>query len=767
MTTKELLKGCDVHFDRMDLNDLTYKAPLTPLPQFYPVRVPQWAEADASTPENGMLDLLRKYAPLARNQKVDGPCTGYALAAMINYLKWSRCWRRQVLSAVPLDNEDIPSPSPDDAVSPEMLYQLARHFETGRPSNPDPAKDYELGSKPKAAMKGWHKFGVCLEKHWPKPLHTKGFKLGDEWRNSAGHCTMAAYYRVWDTFNQRTRICDIQAAIYESGAVYVSGKINLENWNKLKHDGKQPETVPTIAIDTNRPQIHAYTFVGFDPVGFILLNSWGENFGYHGFARLPYEEWINSGEDAWVASLGVPFAPGKSGGADVTRESKAGVVSRSRAFGAPDPVLVAGRGAWTEEEAYHHSLIFNDYGGPLNRLVDQSDGKTAIHELFHNRVIEHFGQKKNAAVATTKKQLTDIVIFAQSGLEREEHALRRAAVLGPVFYKNGIYPIFVSAEGGFMEPLGQLLLTGLHMKKSVLGEDMDKALQAIRDAWVNAPGRVSEGRDQQLEGICQRLVRPLWTQFKQTTAVAADLGGALYQLAAKIEDAVANPVLGRSTGIHLVGHSAGAIVLGHLLARLHSLRVKVETCTLMAPACSIDFALEHFVGVATPRSKKNQHVTLKKNSLWIHMLSDEFERKGIVGGVYGKSLLYLMSRALEDQHRTPLLGMEEAWRTKPEEAESIFGYAGALSIKEWKKSLWGKYEPVNNDEVVINHKRRRFEAVVHNEQQIRVSASGEQVNAAHELFDNNADLIEQTIKRILKMDQTEELAHRVQTLKGF
>ena len=51
--------------------------------------------------------------------------------------------------------------------------------------------------------------------------------------------------------------------------------------------------------------------------------------------------------------------------------------------------------------------------------------------------------------------------------------------------------------------------------------------------------------------------------------------------------------------------------------------------------------------------------------------------------IYGKSLLYLVSRALETVHKMPLLGMENAWRSKLPRDE--LWHAGTIeSVERWQ-----------------------------------------------------------------------------------
>ncbi len=108
--------------------------------------------------------------------------------------------------------------------------------------------------------------------------------------------------------------------------------------------------------------------------------------------------------------------------------------------------------------------------------------------------------------------------------------------------------------------------------------------------------------------------------------------------------------------LHVMGHSAGAIALGHMLAALAArkaegrdagLHDRLTTAHLYAPACSVPFA--------TARYARNEHVMQR---LHLDVLSDTVERKDNVAAVYRKSLLYFVSNALEADLRLPILGME-------------------------------------------------------------------------------------------------------------
>jgi len=127
----------DARPDRLDLRDLPYRPPVENLPPIYPT-------------DDEVKRLLPGYlqAGLILDQKNEGACTGFGLAAVINFLRWLEAGERsQQVSA-------------KDVVSPRMLYHLARFYDEW------PGEDYE-GSSCRGALKGWHRHGVCLETLWP------------------------------------------------------------------------------------------------------------------------------------------------------------------------------------------------------------------------------------------------------------------------------------------------------------------------------------------------------------------------------------------------------------------------------------------------------------------------------------------------------------------------------------------------------------------------------------------------------------------------
>jgi hypothetical protein len=110
----------------------------------------------------------------------------------------------------------------------------------------------------------------------------------------------------------------------------------------------------------------------------------------------------------------------------------------------------------------------------------------------------------------------------------------------------------------------------------------------------------------------------------------------------------------RNVDVHLVGHSAGAIFHSYLLERLAAFGVAVKTMALLAPAVRVDlFAAKVLPRLGAGRSGAR---------LALFNLTNKRELDDSTA-LYRKSLLYLVSRALEPlpagKSEAPILGMEK------------------------------------------------------------------------------------------------------------
>ena len=93
---------------------------------------------------------------------------------------------------------------------------------------------------------------------------------------------------------------DRASAIVASAAVH-DGWLQPAEWTR---DG---QTMYVIEKAANARPLggHAFCIVGYNEVGFLIQNSWGAQWGRNGFATLPYDDWLESAYDAWVARPGV------------------------------------------------------------------------------------------------------------------------------------------------------------------------------------------------------------------------------------------------------------------------------------------------------------------------------------------------------------------------------------------------------------------------------------------------------------------------------
>jgi papain like protease len=664
-------RGLDARPDRLDLRDFPYHPPVTSLPAVYPS-------------DEGLAEITAKYlqAGMVLNQGREGACTGFGLAAVVNYLLWDRS-----ASYAPSDKR----------VSPRMLYHLAQFYDEW------PGAGY-TGSSCRGALKGWHRHGVTLESLWPYVVGQPNRPLAG-WDTDAVTRPLGVYYRV-----DRQSVVEMQAAIYQTGAIYVSASVH-GGWSAIKRQGG-PVThaaLPVIKFNPKRTGGHSFALIGYNDRGFLVQNSWGVGWGASGLAILTYEDWVVNGSDSWVVGIGVPKAVTET----ATGEQLAAPSYFVSGPGKP-PWLWQVQAArtspqrtiWSEQEAGGHNIVLGNDGWVIHRMATSIDVADNVALVCRERPRQWF---RNSAKPDGVHRLA---IYAHGGLNDEGTSLKRLRTFGPYFVGNDIYPLFITWKSGWNEILGDVLL--------------DQA-----NKWLGGPpapsrglfDNLTEATDRALEALLRdTLVKSMWTEMKENVNDATSTGRGLDLLARQI--ALLYRDLGGQLEIHLMGHSAGGYVCGSLVSRLRRSRIPVKSCTLFAPACGLDFALRTFKPAI-------EGGWLPASGFRIHVLSERREQDDSVGP-YRKSLLYLVSRALDPWHKTPLLGLAAA--SDPAHATTEYWHPQALSqVREWQAFFGAQPQPNGTLNILAD---------------AQVSTGTHRIRSDHSCFDNSVEILGSSLKAI-------------------
>ena len=719
----------DARPDRLDIRDRAYLPRVFNLPLAYP---------DNTVIKSKIAAYIK--AGMVLNQGEDGACTGFGLAAVINYLFWLR--ETSIKEA-----------------SPRMIYHLAQIYDEWA------GEDY-LGSSCRGALKGWHKHGVCSRELWPYTVSKSGkvppFEAPrDGWQKDALSRALGVYYRI-----DKTAITDMQAAIVEIGAIYVSSKIHqgwaLEDHGKISKTFSSLTQLPVISWNTENTGNHAFALIGYTDQGFVVQNSWGKEWGSQGFAILTYDDWLINGSDAWTVSLGVPVRYVDA--VNRTRAEKelapqanipAGAAFRaSGSAQIPNTAISAskaGQASLNGDQAYSLAIVMGNDGGLIQRLLDVADARATVEKVLL--------QSPQAWLKKLgKNKVLKLALYAHGGLNTEADSLQRIAALAPYFLANGIYPVFITWKTGLRETLDDILQDRL--KAALPGDTLSASwFEQARKTSLEVLDRTVESAAASLGGKAQ------WTQMKQNAAQAGvdgDSPRGLLEIAEQLLALKQSLDKGSKSKleIHLVGHSAGAIVHGHLLNLLAARGLTVASCSLYAPACSIDFAESSY----RPAMEAG---ILARDNFHLYMMSDAREREDNVAGIYQKSLLYLIARAFENRHKTPLLGMacslDAAHFTGEDARDGQWHEASLPALLSWNNFYWGKKLASGFAETGAGLSPRQ-QANLHIINDRHINCGKRLIPVAHDTFDNDVAVISQTLVCILGLSDASQLPVRVEDL---
>lgn len=599
-------------------------------------------------PTHRFLSEVQRLKIPVLDQGSEGACTGFGLATVAHFLLRSR---RRVADRT--------------RVSARMLYEMAKRYDEW------PGEGYN-GSTARAAMKGWHKHGLCSERAWPYDAKRKAGVLDDARAKNAMDRPLGAYFRV----NHKDLIA-MHSAITEVGVLYATC-ICHAGWEKVAADGKIP-------FREEARGGHAFAIVGYDARGFWLQNSWGTKWGKGGFAHLTYDDWLQNGTDVWVARLGAPV--------EVDRAATAALVNSASANA---------RASYSHADLRPHIIsIGND--GELRDTGSYGTSRADVAEIL--------GSDFPRLTKTWKHRR--ILLYAHGGLVGEDNAIQRAADYRATMMAQEIYPIAFIWKTDAWSTISNILRDALARRRpeGFLGAAKDFMLDRLDDA---------------LEPLARGLGKPLWSEMRENAQYSSrpNTGGAW----AVLEELDKLLRLDPTIEVHVAGHSAGSIFMAGVVQRLAAPRnlpiangpaqgatglgKRIGSLSLWAPACTTALFKEAYLPALSSVDR-----------FALYTLTDRAEQDDHCAKIYNKSLLYLVSNALDARARIPVF--------RPD-GEPILGMAKFVEKDSQLSKLFGG--------------RRQW---IQTPNEIAIDKPGASRARAHGDFDDDEATVRSTILRIL------------------
>lgn len=617
--------------DWVDLRDLKYRPSLTVLHD----RLVPGTSMDQVWPGFGI-----------RNQGQSGRCVGYALANLVDLHRrdqWSR------IGGEPICQHDV--------VSADMLYFMATYHDAhpqlaptlpsgrGRPTAPHQEGIRTLRS----AIKALYHHGVCRdhvgdgpppESCWPSDCHGSGRLPTVAQAKAARAISLGAYYRLDPILN------DYHAALNEARGVLVSAMVH-GGWRDPFQN-----RLTRIGHGYDRPEgAHAFVIVGYDQEGFLVLNSWGDEWGGYadlpGVALWPYADWAETVMDGWVLRLGVS--------APDAFDVSIGRRGLARMMGT---TLQAG-------SARCHQLIGHylhlDDGFHVDHGSYPSDRTSWPTTQAHLKTILS-PQTARAADARPRKGL---LLWIPGSLEGIDPAVNAAVQRKATISALDLYPYNIFWCNQFIE----------------------KSLEVLTDVFESCHARVGSigpQLDALIESQLRGIGRAFWRDIEQAARRAVH---GTPDLPEEIDEGPMPPVeagpvvdvfrdmleLGAPPEyeLHVVCEGAGVLLLHEFLRYLSAndraayarLDRRITSLSLIHPAIGLPRAARHILplverlnqgqAAATqtqvrPEGRPTRNRRHQPPRARIYLPSTEVEAR-LCFGVYDGSLLQLVSRAFEDR----------------------------------------------------------------------------------------------------------------------
>jgi hypothetical protein len=462
------------------------------------------------------------------------------------------------------------------------------------------------GSSARGAMKGWYRHGVCAAAVWPfDPKDVHGV-LDHPRSLEAADRPLGAYYRV-----DHSDIRALHSALAEVGVLYATGNVHA-GWDEV--DAKTGLIPMRKRIEGG----HAFAVVGYDERGFWIQNSWGPKWGKQGFGLISYDDWVANATDTWVARLGAPthFA------VDSQRPAQSAIGGKRASY------------AFTDLRPHVISLG-ND--GLLRNSGEFASTRESVEQIVANDIPR----------ITKNWRVKRVLLYAHGGLVSEQSALQRVEDYRKQMLDAQVFPISFVWHSDFWSTLSNVLKEGLARRRpeGFLDDAKDFMLDRLDDT---------------LEPLARLAGKPLWDEMKENARLASTHVNAAGQ-----HDGGARLLVDRlhalhggsgKLEVHIAGHSAGSVFMAYAIQRLRALGQPIASVSMWGAACTTKLFKEEYL----PAIKAKQIARFA-----LFTLKDAAEQDDDCVNIYNKSLLYLVSNALEDKSGLffadgePILGMEK------------------------------------------------------------------------------------------------------------
>ena len=484
-------------------------------------------------------------------------------------------------------------------VSPRMLYDMARRYDEW------PGEKYD-GSSARGAMKGWHKHGVCSSLHW----QYTGKQDPKRATRSASRTRCAGRSAPTSASTTRTS-SPCTAAIAEVGILYATAQVH-EGWNAVGADGIVEWSDGTkCSADTRSP-------------------SWPTTSAGSGF-RTP------------GAPTGASAASARS---PTTTGWPTAATSGSRRLGAPIELRAR------DSVAYGVGVASQGRAATCSATCARTSSALATTAscapMAPTARPPRTWPRSSRTSPGSRRGRQRLLLYAHGGLTPEDSAVQRVADLRGPLLDAGVYPLSLVWKTDFWTTLSNILQDAVAKRRpeGFLDATKDFMLDRLDDA-LEPLARVIGGRAQWERDEGERDAR-------QRCRAARGARAKVATLKAKVT---------RRSKIHMVGHSAGSILLGGLLAAM----------TRRAAGTGAGDDL-HVVGAGLHRGPLSAAVPAGDRSgqlkrFGLFTLTDKAERDDHCANIYHKSLLYLVSNAFETRlaqtvvpvrrDGEPILGMEK------------------------------------------------------------------------------------------------------------